>query len=250
MNKSIFILPHQDDEVGIFKVIDECKNNEAIFFYLTTGAFSDKKNNRRYEETVKVLGKLNIPRRNIFFIGHKLKIQDQKLHKNLFRVFEYIKKFLSKKKLKINNIYSTTWEGGHTDHDSCFLIALALNKYFKKSNFYSFPIYSSMEREFFFSIFSSNKLFMEKKIQLNSFDKLKFLLLMLNYKSQFKSFIILFPVIFFYYLFHGNQKIFILKKKFNFKKPHTGKLFYEKRFKINYEEFSFYTKNFFTKKIT
>ena len=86
----IFIFSHQDDEFGLFNVIEEAtkKQNNVIVVYLTSGLKTKNQNSKNKElqrdkESLKVLLKLGVRRNNIFFLGKKLNIPIYKLYKGL-----------------------------------------------------------------------------------------------------------------------------------------------------------------------
>ena len=62
--KSVFLLAHQDDEIGITKVIlNELEsNNEVICIFVTDGG---KKSDVRNLESIYVLGKIGVNPNNI-----------------------------------------------------------------------------------------------------------------------------------------------------------------------------------------
>ena len=241
----IFLLPHQDDELGIYAYIEQIKNKKkAIFIYLTTGKFNTSVNITRNFESQKVLENFGIPKKNIIFLGHITKTEDQRLCKKLEINLKKIKQLLHCKKINlISRIFTTAWEGGHPDHDAAFLLGLALSRFYK-TNFFCFPLYSRINSSFF-SLFSSNKAFYnEIKYKIRFTQIINFALNIFNYKSQFKTFLILFPIIIYKFLKNKNQKIFFLKKNFLLLKPHQGQLFYEKRFNISFKKFMYLTLQF------
>ena len=57
------------------------------------------------------------------------------------------------------------------------------------------------------------------------------------YKSQLKTWLGLYPFIIFKYLFYKNDEIQEIKKSFFIRRPHKGKLLYEKRGYCTYDKF-------------
>lgn len=224
-----FFLPHQDDEIGAIGSINEIiKNRESIYFiYLTR---SPKIEDTRNKESLNFLKNLKVKKKNIFFWGSRLKVNDQDLYKNLDLVYRYLYKFF--KNRKIDNIYVPSYEGGHPDHDSAFVI---LFKYFysrnKNFNFYSFPLYNSkLKKKFFFNFLKPlNK---KKCIAIKVHLKINILLIILKipffFKSQLISMLFLYPFLIKSYILE--KKNYIQKiNNFKLSKPHTGKLYYETR---------------------
>ena len=91
MNNNIFfILCHQDDEFGLFNVIEKAtkKQKNVFVIYLTSGLKNKNQNSknkllRRDKESLNVLLKLGVSKNNIFFLGKKLNIPVYLLYKNL-----------------------------------------------------------------------------------------------------------------------------------------------------------------------
>ena len=156
MKNKVFLLSHQDDEMAIFNHIKDSalSGNNTYIFYLTNGNVEKKLNNKiilkRENESTKVLIKLGVKKKNIFFLGKKLKISSYKLHKNLDVTFRELSKFFNKLNLQ-TVIYSHAWEGGNTDHDSSYVITLKLmHKFSKISSAFQFALYNSYNMPFKF----------------------------------------------------------------------------------------------------
>jgi hypothetical protein len=223
-----FILPHQDDEIGALGLIDKIKNKNKIYFiYLTRSPKIEKKRNN---ESINFLNRLNIKKKNIVFGGSLLKINDQQLYKNLELVFSYLSKFFQNK--KINNIFAPSYEGGHPDHDSTFIILYKyfVNNKFKQFNFYTFPLYNSeFKIKYFFNFLSPLK----KKMAL-SFEVYpenyywNILKLPMIFSSQLYTMIAFYPYLIYHYLIR-RRNYFEKINTFYLKKPHNGKLYYEHR---------------------
>ena len=93
MRKNIFYLfAHQDDEFGTFiKLEKDAIKNNTFIFYLTSG--EDKKtkkkvNSRRDNESLNVMQKLGIKKKNIFFLGSKHQIEHNKLYLNIVLLYQ------------------------------------------------------------------------------------------------------------------------------------------------------------------
>lgn len=233
MKKKIFyFFAHQDDEFGIFiQIKKEIIKNEIFIFYLTSG--TDKKINKnklyiRDKESLKTLISLGVKKKNIFFIGRKLGIKHNKLHLNAKKVTSSLENFISNLH-KPYAIYTHSWEGGHEDHDTCNLITRRIKRKFKIKNCYQFSLYNAFRTSIiFFKVFNPIKK-EGKKVFASLSERIYFIRLLFNYKSQFKIWIGLYPFIIFHYLVKGYTFIEKLDENKIIKKPHTGKLLYEKR---------------------
>ena len=234
MKKKIFyFLAHQDDEFGVFAQIKkEVKKNELFFFYLTSG--TDKKINKyklylRDKESIKALTALGIRKENIFFVGRKLDVKHNKLYLNAKKVTLFLESLISNI-FKPDAIYTHSWEGGHEDHDTCNLITRRIKKKFNIKKCYQFSLYNSFNSSIiFFKVFNPIERRNGKKVLASILDRIYFIKLLFNYTSQIRTWIGLYPFIIFHYLFKGYNFIEILDSNKIIKKPHVGKLLYERR---------------------
>lgn len=238
MNKVAIILPHQDDEIGIFNFLSKKKNSSTniYFFYLTSGTFIKSKITKiRNLESIKVLNKFNISKKNIYFIGDDLNIYDQMLFDNYKKIIPILQSKLQK--LKIDTLICPIWEGGHPDHDAAFLISKYMIKKLNIKNFFQFPLYNK-KKYIFFNIlkFNSFKNFNYKKKKYSVRLGLEYLLNIFKYKSQRKTFLILFQSLLLHFLFR-RYEIRTMYDNLPLKKPQEGMLWYEKRYKITYSKF-------------
>lgn len=244
MNKKlIVILAHQDDEFGVFNRISSFSNKKDIFiFYMTSGVkkiLSPKKNNFRDLESIKVLNKLGVKEKNIFFIGRKLLIKTNRLYLKMDLAYnELFKNIKDLKGKKI--IYSHSLEGGHEDHDACYyLTKKILCNLNTVRHVYQFPLYHGKNLPFiFFRVLNpilENGKVIKRHIRFK--DRLRFIFLLFLYRSQIKVWIGLYPFIIFKYLFYRNDSVQTIKKDNKVRRPHYGKLLYEKRGFCKYIKF-------------
>lgn len=234
MKKKIFyFFAHQDDEFGIFvQIKNDVKKNEPFVFYLTSGTNKKLNKNKlflRDKESIKVLTSLGVKKENIFFVGRKLDIDHNKLHLNVKKVTIFLEKYISNTH-KPSSIYTHSWEGGHEDHDTCNLIARRIKKKFKIKNCFQFPLYNSFNTSIiFFKIFNPIKKKKIKKVFASILDRIYYIKLLFYYKSQIKTWVGLYPFLIIHYFFKGYNLIEKLDTNKIIKKPHLGKLLYERR---------------------
>lgn len=246
MKSLILILAHQDDEFGVYSQINSFKNKKKIYvFYMTSGfqyKISKVALSIRDKESLKVLNKLGIKKNNIFFIGRSLGISANQLHNYLNIAYQNVLKFCKKiKGQKI--ILSHSLEGGHEDHDACFYLTKKILKSFDKTTTsFQFSLYNGKKMPFiFYRVFSpiseNGKII---NYPINFLCRLKFIYLLFFYKSQIKIWIGLYPFIIYKYLFNKINNIQVIKKNNIIKRPHKGKLLYEKR---NFLKYNLFKKN-------
>ena len=247
--KIIYLFAHQDDELGCFVKLDkDISYNDTYVFFLTCGENYSQNNliSTRDRESLHVLQKLGLKKKNIFFIGRKLKISHYTLYLNLKIVYKEIRKIVNKIG-KPDSIITHSWEGGHEDHDACNLIGRKIAFDFQiidKS--YQFSQYNAFKTNnlLFFKVFNPiNKI--NGKIFYSKFKKRIFYIrLLFFYKSQIKIWFGLYPFVIYHYLFKGSNYLEKLNKDRVIKKPHKKKLLYEIRKFLIFEKFKSKTKSF------
>ena len=250
MRKNIFYLfAHQDDEFGTFiKLEKDAIKNNTFIFYLTSG--EDKKtkkkvNSRRDNESLNVMQKLGIKKKNIFFLGSKYQIEHNKLYLNIDYIYNKIL-VTSKSIGKPDSIVTHSWEGGHEDHDASNLIGRKVAKKFKiteKST--QFSLYNSYNTSLlYFKVFNPIIKSKGEKLFTNLKKRIFYIKLLFVYKSQIKIWVGLYPFIIFHYLFKGYNFIEKLNSDNFIRKPHHYSLLYERRNFCTFKKFKSKTKFF------
>ena len=180
-------------------------------------------------ESLKVLKKLGVKEKNIFFFGRINNIETCCLYKKL----EFAYKILSQKIIKTPGkkiIYTHAFEGGNEDHDACYAIVKKLINNLKDIQLaFQFPLYNSNNSLFYYQvqkiIISNGKLI---KIKTKFFNRIRYIGYLFYYKSQLRTWIGLYPFIIFNLLFRDYYCLQKIDKNLNIRKPHNGKLLYEK----------------------
>ncbi len=241
INNIFFVFCHQDDEMGIFnKIKTSIKQKKNVFiFFLTSGydkKISKNKISKRDNESINVLQRIGVKKKNIFFIGRKNNIRIYELYNSLKIAYNSLRFIINKLKGNII-IYTHSWEGGNEDHDACHSIVQKLfqkNKKIKKC--YQFSLYHG--KNTFWNFFKVQDLFLENGKIINDNislkDKVEFLNYLFYYKTQYKVWIGLYPFILFNLFSNNYGKVQIINKKIKLKKPHSKKLLYERMRKNNY----------------
>jgi len=254
MNNNIFfIFCHQDDEFGLFNVIEKAtkKQKNVFVIYLTSGLKTKNQNSKnkqlqRDKESLKVLLKLGVSRNNIFFLGKKLNVPVYNLYKNLKIVYQEINKFLKKHQGK-HIIYTHSWEGGNEDHDACFVIVkkimyqnLKIMKAFEFSHYHNYKtqILPFKVQNF---IYDKKKIYRTK---IKFYDKIKYINYLFNYISQLYLWLPIFPFVVIRILMNDYGNLKMIKKNLIIEKPHEGILLYEKLRTKKYAYFKKYFLNF------
>ena len=244
MISSIFILSHQDDEIGIFEILRKAiKNNENVFiFYMTNGSIKKEipktKLFYRDKESLLVLSKFGIKNKNIIFFGRQNNIPTCFLYKNMNNAYKKLQLFLKKIPGKIK-IYTHAWEGGNEDHDACnILVKKILNNSKKINKSFQFSLYNAATNKFYYQVQKTLKMNgRDIKIKVKFINRLKYIKYLFYYKSQLKVWVGLYPFLILNFLFKKYTIIQNLNKNLKFKRPHSGKLLYEKFKRCDYRDF-------------
>jgi len=243
----IIVIAHQDDEFCIFNRIHKFKNKNNIHvFYLTSGLnkiLSKKKINYRNIESTKVLIRLGVQKKNIYFLGDQLSIKSNELLNNLSQVYK--KLILNLKKIKGKKIlYTHALEGGHLDHDCCYYLSRQLRKNIRDiKTMFQFPNYHSKNLPYIMyrvlSPIKENGKVFRKKYDFSS--RFKFIYYLFFYKSQLfgsMAWFGLYPFLIFHFLFSKSDIVQkINPRETKIRKPHKGFLLYEKRGYLKYKNF-------------
>lgn len=233
MTIALFLFAHQDDEFGVFqKIIDELADGREVYCaYLTDGVSVGCSPEVRNLESITVLMKLGVPRKNILFVGEELMIPDGKLVNHLKKAKVWLASWLSEN-AQIENIYLPAWEGGHPDHDSLHAVGVVVTKQLNLiDKVWQFPLYNGYKckGQFFrvlLTLASNGEVFNTKISWLN---RCRFLSFISNYPSQATTWTGLAPFVLIHYLVYGTQSL----QRVSFSQiqlpPHLGRLYYERR---------------------
>lgn len=244
---SIFILAHQDDEFAAMHLLqyEKCKGNGIVIIYLSNGSNSNAAlSNIRNLESQNALSKFTD---NIVFLGGILNVNDGEIIYNLAVLYKKIYSLLRLQIESLDRIYTTAYEGGHQDHDAINLIVSKLSEKLKIAHkCFQFPIYHGKCMPFrFFKVVSTiddngptYPIIVTKNL------KIALLRSCFYYKSQVNSFIGLFPALVFKLTFCKALHIQHLSIFRTCKRPHFGKLLYEKMKKFEYTQFSLHANQF------
>ena len=141
----------------------------------------------------------------ITFIGKKLLIPDLALKDNLKKAYKNCK--VLDKLGNVNTIYSHAYEGGHPDHDALNFICSKLiqnsKSKFMDGNFFILWSWTYRTSFYLFKPLKSNGKLKIKNIDFKHIGL--FLRLIFSYRSQFKTFIGLYPFYVLHMIFKRNS---------------------------------------------
>jgi hypothetical protein len=228
---ALFLFAHQDDEFGVFHVIEACRRRgqRVVCAYLTRG--SDSTGPRRNVESTRVLASLGVSPEDIVFAGDHLGIDDGALYTTLDRADAWIGQWFSSFET-IGAIYILAWEGGHHDHDALHaLTAQVADRLGLLPRLRQFALYNGYRCPgLLFRVLAplaANGPVESFAIPLSR--RLAYLRLCLSYPSQWKTWIGLFPFVLLHYVMHGRQTLQPVCLDRIEERPHAGTLYYEAR---------------------
>jgi hypothetical protein len=239
---NVFIFAHQDDEAAIFWEIEKsiAEGILPIIFYLTSGTPDGATSSIRNLESLNVLAKFGIKPNQIFFLGSKFSIPDGLLIEHLKAAYDGVLEVINKLGLP-RRLYFLAWEGGHQDHDAVHLIGVSIAKKINRVDCsYQFPLYSGKGLpNILFRLFSpleENGKTLIKPIPLKR--RIFYIKNIFCYPSQWKTWIGLLPFYIMHHLFGGGQVLQKVSEYRMGKKPHAGRMLYERRGGYNWQNFS------------
>ena len=235
----LFVLAHNDDEYFCaLRIREELQlGNRVIIAYLTYGGIQDGDPDERVKESTGVLRKLGIEDTNILLIGRNEKIFDRWLHERAIDAYHGLVRLL--KKTAIERVYVMAWEGGHPDHDASHMIGVAFAQHRNlHQQIYEFPAYNNFR--VMHPLYNGATLLATRSGRM---DALKILVSGFSYKTQRRTFMAMLPGSIVQLLIFGRQNYWLVPGERDYgKPPHAGRLFYERRFNITFEEFGKHTR--------
>ncbi len=240
MSVSIFLFAHQDDEVNVLSTFEpNVLKQRIVCIYITNGCFGKASSDHRNAESMSVLSKLGVAASDIHFLGQAMEVYDGKLHEHLertlMRCWDLASSYGS-----VHQLFIPAYEGGHQDHDAAHLIGLALaTKLWILDQTYQFSGYHGKGLPWIlFKVMSpipENGSVIESPISWSL--RVKYLGYCFHYRSQWKTWVGLFPFYALNYLIYGKQRLQTVSPERALQRPHSGKLLYEKRGFLEYKEF-------------
>src|SRR3569833_3100045 len=231
---ALFLFAHQDDEFAAYNLIDSAgkRGEQVICVYLTNGAGNPKVlSEMRNRESLSVLKKLGVAQSQIYFLGDHHYLMDGKLYENFESARQAVADIF-KSLPPVQTLYFPAWEGGHQDHDITHLIGIWLGVSLNLlSRSFQFPLYHGYRRvSSFFQVMAPLPFNgAAQRIDIAYADRVRYVWYCLMYRSQWRSWVGLFPFVAFHYLFVGKQYVQNVSLHRIHEPPHAGELLYERR---------------------
>ena len=238
MPHALFVYAHQDDEIATAThILHLVRSGWTITcVYLTDGEGGRAKAHVRDEESRRVLARLGVDLARVHFLGSRERIPDGRLFEHLDRALQLVEAAVAERP---DEVWTLAYEGGHQDHDACHLVALAFAVP-RAVPAFEMPLYHGygLPGPFFNALapLRNGGVWSSRKIALA--EGFRIALLCRLYSSQRKTWLGLLP--------EALLRLAVSRKEWTRPaepgrvqdKPHHGKLFYERRFGVTWEEFA------------
>ena len=246
---SLHLFAHQDDELGILPVLrrELSANVRPVCLFLTSGAISGHGTTAdlahiRNAESLVVLRAAGCRDEDVHFIGQGADIEDGSLYLHLATAFDALCATLADVVVaRLHRIYCPAWEGGHHDHDAVNLLALALAaRVGALDRVLQFPLYHG--RHLPGPLFVPHTVIPENgaslRIPMSRREAVANWLQARHYRSQWRTWAgLLLPALIKAAL-SPSLALQPVSPSRILQRPHTGSLFYERRFGISYDRFA------------
>lgn len=236
---SLFLLAHNDDEFFVRpKIIQEiCSQRRVVCVYTTDGAAYGELPERRLKESVSALGDIGLAPECLLPIGAELQVRDGFSHLKIGHLWDALRRITDG--ARISSIFTLAWDGGHVDHDTAHLLAVALGKV-HSCEVVEFPAYHRHKTVGPFvrcmSLLPGPGEISATRVSFN--DALKWAASCRHYKSQRRTFMALLPFCLPQILGRRALETRRVPPDRNYlAQPHAGELLYETRFKVPRQEF-------------
>jgi len=241
----LFLFAHNDDEFFVLPRLErECaQGHKVICVYTTDGAAYGESPDRRLGESKSVLCPRGVSDQDIIPLGAQLGIRDGSSYRAVDGLWEQLQVSLQNK--RFSRVYVPAWEGGHADHDAAHLLGCALARV-HGCEVIEFSLYNGFG--------SIGPLFRRMSLiplegddefeRVTLADSISWAFEARRYPSQRRAFIGLLPFCLPQILLRRSLPLRRVERREYRCRPHSGRLFYEVRFKVPYEEFDSATRGF------
>jgi LmbE family N-acetylglucosaminyl deacetylase len=238
---ALFVFAHQDDEYGVLHVIEGLTRTgtSVVCLYLTDGSYGGQSSVRRNAESLGVLRRIGVACNAVHFVGEAEGVVDGQLQRHLDSSYRAARKIV-RRLPRLDEIYLLGWEGGHQDHDAAHIVGMALAQSLGLlDRTRQFPLYNGFGLPWILfrvlAPLTQNGPVSTSRIPWSK--RLTYALRCLSYPSQAKTWIGLFPFMFFDLVVAGVQRLQPVAVERLMHRPHEGLLLYERRGFLGYEEF-------------
>lgn len=228
---ALLFLAHQDDEFGAQNLIEDAvAHGMKVYCVYMTQSPDPLLNNRRNQESLRVLLRLGVSAEDVFFAGEDLNILDGQLQWHLTAVADWVNQAMAHHDPL--HIWIPAWEGGHPDHDALHAVVVELAAIRGLlGRVQQFPLYNGWRCKgpLFRVMHALPENGMIFTIPLPWPARWRYLRNCLAYPSQLKTWVGIFPFVLALMLIKGGQQVQAVSRERLIQRPHMGRLYYESR---------------------
>jgi GlcNAc-PI de-N-acetylase len=228
----ICLLAHQDDEFALLQSIREAHATGVVIVYTTNGRQPGVEPITRNNESLKVLGAIGVSPSQVHFLGGDHDFNDGSLHLHLTEAWSALLPLANSLGKPITSVYMPAWEAGHQDHDVTHALGICLARHFGCLD-------DSRQISLYHGCGLPWKLYrVQSPLPANGQLyplaipwklRFQFLGLFRHYRSQWLTWMGLYPYVFFHLISRGKELLQPVSVARLSEKPHLGKALYEKR---------------------
>jgi len=232
---TLYVLAHFDDEYFAWPLIQrgQKKGDQQYFMYVADYDPAEL-TERRAQETTRFLMGMGIPAANVAHAGRGTGAMDGSIHERFSAALEASRAAV-RRLGPIDRVVVCAWEGGHPDHDSCARLALHLSRELEDPEVIQFPLYSG--KGLAGRLFRAGRPLDEngpiERVSMSWSDWLKFWIGVRHYPSQWRTWLGLWPMMFWTYIRRGFSYQRLTSARV-LERPHSGVLLYERMFGVSY----------------
>ncbi len=236
---ALFLLPHHDDEFFMLGPIRErlAEGRRVVVAYLTFGSIYGASSEQRVAESDGVLKGCGVSTEDVHQLGVEQDIFDGRLHTRLTDAFRTVERLLPR--YSFTEICVLAWEGGHQDHDSAHYLGAMLGRLrLPQAELREFPAYTAYRRPA--PLFSVMRLIPGRgpidRSPVPFMERFRILRTAMVYRSQRRTFVGLMPGILTRLFLRGGLESRRVAGIDYHTRPHTGALYYERRFGVSFSD--------------
>jgi LmbE family N-acetylglucosaminyl deacetylase len=233
----VYILAHFDDEYCGLPLITDgvAVGLDQHFFYVADYATRELAE-RRFAESRALLAHLGVDPAKVVHVGRGTGAVDGAVHRALPSAFAALQQAFAAAR-PVERIVVPAWEGGHMDHDMCALMACELAREHGAPPIDTISLYNGpgLGGPFFHGGQPLPENGPVRPRPMKAGEWLPWMAAVRFFPSQTKTWLGLWPAMFYSYarFGFGVQRLDPARIR---QRPHAGRLFYERMFKVPYEE--------------
>lgn len=239
-DRLLVLLAHNDDEFFISPLLmrELASGTHVRIAYLTHGSIYGADSEQRMAESRAVLGTLGLDADRTLFPGKLAGIFDSRLASEAERAYGAVLEAVAG--TRVDRILTTAWEGGHPDHDAANVVATALARTLG-CELFEFPAYNAyrLPRGLFRVMAFAGDRAGTRVTRIGLAEGFAALRRASLYRSQRRTFLGLSPGASLEFVWRRRQQLRKVPDDRDYGlRPHVGPLLYERRFGLDFAEFS------------